>query len=321
MRILWTQPTSARKSAGSLCHRRNPLFSVIDRICTLLLAGFAAAVLALPAQAARIGILSNQNAVATAADFTARLKGHTFTPVDVSTTAPTLPSLTGNFDAVLLFEDGLFANAPNVGNVVAKFAELRRPVILASFYEQDRTGTTALPAHGWGALETLDANTSDGTGAAYAPRTLNPASIVVHPLTYGVSTLTAHQFAGGNRPKPDTIVLARWAEPNALGEPDPAIALRITRKACVIHIAIAADYASYGTLGTVYTGDFYRLWQNAFDFAAASCVVRADQPVDPIALPPNARGPVAVPTLTEGAIVLLSLLLGATAVGGLRRRG
>jgi len=197
---------------------------VIDRICTLLLAGFAAAVLALPAQAARIGILSNQNAAATAADFTARLTGHTFTPVDVSTTAPTLPSLTDNFDAVLLFEDGLFANAPNVGNVVAKFAELRRPVILASFYEQDRTGTTALPAHGWGALETLDANTSDGTGTAYAARTLNPASVVVHPLTYGVSTLTAHQFAGGNRAKPDTIVLARWAEPNALGEPDPAIA-------------------------------------------------------------------------------------------------
>ncbi len=295
-------------------------FSVINRISSLLLAAVVAAVSALPAQAARIGILSNQNAAPTATDFATRLTGHTFTPVDVGTVTPALSTLTASFDAVLLFEDGLFPNAPNVGNVVAQFAQTRRPVILATFYEQDRTGTTALSANGWGALETLDPNTSDGTGAAYSARSLNASSIVLHPLTYGVTTLTAHQFAGGNQAKPGTIVLARWSEPNARGEPDPAIALRITGDACVMHIAIAADYSTYGTFGSVYGGDFYRLWQNAFDFAAAKCVVGADQPVDPIALPGDARGPVSVPALADGALALLSLLLATAALGALRRR-
>lgn len=293
---------------------------MINRICSLLLAGVAAAVFAQPADAARIGVLSNQNAAATAADFATRLTGHTFTPVEVGTVTPALGSLTASFDAVLLFEDGLFPNAPNVGNVVAQFAQSRRPVILASFYEQDRTGTTALAANGWGALETLDPNTSDGTGTAYSARSLNPASIILHPLTYGVTSLTAHQFAGGNQAKPGTIVLARWSQLNARGEPDPAVALRVTRDACVMHIAIAADYSSYGTFGSVYGGDFYRLWQNAFDFAAAKCVVGPGQPVDAIALPADARGPMPVPTLTEGALALLSLLLATAAFGALHRR-
>jgi len=295
--------------------------SVINRICSLVLAGIAAAAFTLPADAARIGILSNQNADATAADFAARLTGHTFTPVDVGTLTPSLDSLTASFDAVLLFEDGLFANAPNVGNVVAQFAQSRRPVIVASFYEQDRTGTTALPANGWGALEALDPNTSDGTGTAYSARSLNPASIVLHPLTYGVTELTAHQFAGGNQAKPGTIVLARWAQPNARGQSDPAVAIRFTGDACVMHIAIAADYSSYGSYGSLYGGDFYLLWQNAFDFAGAKCVVGSGQPVDSGALPAYPEDtPTAVPTLADGALVLLSLLLATLAVAALPRR-
>jgi hypothetical protein len=298
-------------------------FSVINRASKLLFFGFAILAVAMHAEAARIGVLSNQNAAATAADFAGRLTGHTFTAVETGTVTPALASLVSNFDAVLLFEDGLFTNAPNIGNVVAQFAQTGRPVVLGSFYEQDRTTTTSVAASGWGALESLDPNISDGFGTAYSARSLNPTSLVLHPLTYGVHTLTAHQYAGGNQAKPGTIVLARWAQPNAHGEPDPAIALRFTGNACIMHIAIAADYSSYGAYGSVYGGDFYRLWQNAFDFAAAKCVVGADQIVDAGALPAplrNGTNPVVVPALANSTLLLLSLLLAAAAVGALRRR-
>jgi hypothetical protein len=56
----------------------------------------------------------------------------------------------------------------------------------------------------------------------------------------------------------------------------PAIAYRITGAACVIHIGIAPQYgvvATYGTYGTDFSGDFYRVWTNAFGFGAARCVI------------------------------------------------
>jgi hypothetical protein len=298
------------------------VFSVIIRICKLLAASVAAVMFAVPAHAARIGVLSNQNAAVTAADFAARLAGHTFTPVEVASVTPALGSLTANFDALLLFEDGVFTNAPNVGNVVAQYAQTGRPVILGSFYEQDRTGTTSVSASGWGALEKLDPNTSDGIGTPYAARALNPSSLALHPLTYGVHTLTAHQFAGGNQSKSGTIVLARWQQPNANGKPDPAIALRFTDAACVMHIAVAADYSAYGAYGSVYGGDFYRVWQNAFDFAAARCVVGPDQIVDSGTLPAGTGGgATAVPALDDALLALLALTLATTAALALRRRG
>ncbi|MEP7180585.1 MAG: hypothetical protein ABI886_00180 [Betaproteobacteria bacterium] len=294
---------------------------MIIRICKLLVAGVVAVAFAVPVHAARIGVLSNQNAAVTAADFATRLSGHTFTPVEIATVTPALASLTANFDALLLFEDGVFVNAPNVGNVVAQYAQTGRPVVLGSFYDQDRTGTTSVTANGWGALENLDPNLSDGIGTAYSARSLNPTSLVVHPLTYGVRTLTAHQFAGGNQAKSGTIVLGRWTQPNAKGKPDPAIALRFTGSACVMHIAIAADYSAYGAYGSVYGGDFYRLWQNAFDFAAARCVVGPEQIVDSGALPAGTgTGATAVPAVDDAMLVLLSLALAAAALGVLRRR-
>ena len=157
-------------------------------------------------------------------------------------------------------------------------------MVLGTFYDQDRSDSVnpalLVPSHGWGALELIDPNTTDGigvstdgTGVPNLPRVLNAASIVPHPLTKGVTALgAASGFAGGNQAKAGTIVLANWTEPNARGLPDPAIAYRVTGAACVIQIGIAPDYAvgvgiGYGN----FTGDFYRVWTNAFDFAATSC--------------------------------------------------
>jgi hypothetical protein len=251
----------------------------------LLAAVLLGCTLTAPADAARIGLLSNRYAAETASDFTVRIPGHRFTGIDVSTGVPSLASLLASFDAILVFEDGVFVNATGVGNRAAEFANAGGAVVLGTFYDQDRSdsagGNTA--PHGWGALESIDPNTTDGVGTAYAVRTLAPASIVAHPLTRGVTSLAALRgnpgpYAGGNQAKPGTIVVAAWAQPNVRGGVDPAIAYRQAGPACVIHIAIAPQYGvlpTFGTFGTDFGGDFYRVWANAFDFGAGGCLVVA----------------------------------------------
>ena len=242
------------------------------------------------AQAARVAVLSNAWSAETAADFTAKIPGNVFTGIDVTTSVPSLSTLLANFDVVLLFEDSVFANATAVGTRVAEFANAGRGVVLGTFYDQDRsdaTGGTTVP-HGWGALEAIDPNTTDGVGTAYAVRTLAPQSIVPHPLTRGVASLAALHgspgpYAGGNEAKPGTVVVAVWSQPNIRGDADPAIDYRQTGAACVIHIGIAPQYGvlrTFGTFGTDFSGDFYRVWGNAFAFGAGGCAVTTIVPGD-----------------------------------------
>lgn len=249
----------------------------------VLAAIVVATMLATAAHAARIGILSNALGPQTAADFAAKIPGNTYTPVDVSSVVPPLDTLLASFDVILLFEDTVFINATAVGNRVAEFAHAGRPVVLGTFYDQDRldaVGGVTTP-HGWGALETLDPNTTDGVGTAYAVRTLAPASIVTHPLTQGVTTLSALRgnpgpYAGGNQAKPGTVVVAAWSQPNARGQVDPAIAYRQSGDACVIHVGIAPQYgvlATFGIYGSDFSGDFYQVWGNAFAFGAVRCTI------------------------------------------------
>src|SRR5207244_1711936 len=242
----------------------------------------------------------------TACDFGTKVPGHTFTAVNVGVNVPSLDMLTSDFDVLLLFEDSTFANATPVGNVVAAYANTGHAVVLGTFYDQDRSdGPPALTPNGWGALEGIDPNTTDGVGTSYATRTLDPASIVAHPLTAGVTTLSSEKWAGGNQAKPGTTVVANWLQKNAKGVADPAIAYRITGAACVIHIAIAPDYPTIGVAGTDFGGDFYRAWRNAFDFGAAAC--RSGPAADPTA----------IPALSPLALALTALLL---VCGGLARR-
>ena len=258
-----------------------------------------------PAVAARIGVLSNKYAVETAADFNTRIGVHAFTPVDTSITIPSVATLTSQFDALLLFEDGTSVQAPALGTTVAAFANSGRAVVLGTFYDQDRSdGPAEFTPHGWGDLEKLDPNTTDGVGTSYAQRTLG--THLEHPLVAGVNTLFANKFAGGNEAKPGTIVVATWAQKNARGHADPAVAFRITGRACVIHLAIAPNYPVIGVLDTDFGGDFYRLWRNAFEFAAAGCVDTAQPgggPTDPAA--------VAIPASSPLGLVLGALLLAA----------
>ncbi len=282
-----------------------------------ILALFAAMLAASTAQAARVGVLSNNNAGATATDFASKVPGHVFSGVDTSVSVPTLPALLAAYDVLLIFEDGAFVNSTAIGNVAAAFADTGRPVVLGTFYDQDRSDVSnpalAIPPHGWGALENIDPNTTDGIGVRTdaagfpnLPRVLNAATLVPHPLTKGVLALGATTgFAGGNQAKAGTFVVATWTEPNNRGLPDPVIAYRVTGAACVIQIGIAPDYAvgvgqGYGSNN--FTGDFYLVWKNAFDFGATACGY-----VKP------------VPSLSEGGLALTALLLLALAYSQRRR--
>ncbi len=265
-------------------------------------------VLALPALAAssafaaRVGILTNRYATETAVDFSSHIPSHTFTGIDTGSAIPTLGSLTSAYDVLLVFEDSTYANAPSVGNLVAAFAGTGRAVVLGTFYEQDRSDAPpSVSPHGWGALEQIDPNTTDGTGTPYAPRTLDPSTMIGHPLTADLTALSSQKFAGGNSAKPGTIVVARWAQPNARGEPDPAIAFRITGIACVIQVAMAPNYNVLGVAGTDFGGDFHRAWKNAFDFGAKRCT--------PPYVADAGGDPANVPTLSQWGVVLTVLLL------------
>ncbi len=279
-----------------------------QRLALAAVLSFASLMACLPAEAARVAVLSNKNADFVASDFAAHVPGHQFTAIDVSGGPPALATLLASYDEILLFEDGLFQQAPAVGNVVFDFAQAGRPVVVATFYEQDRSDRAglALPTpHGWGQLESIDPNTSDTIGAAATPRSLDPASIVVHPLTAGVASLATNVggYAGGNQAKPGTTVLANWAQPNANNQPDPAIALRLGNT-CVMAVGIAPDIGAYSGLGVSVSGDFYQMWRNVFDFGGGNC----------------GKG-WAVPALSEAMLAAAGLLLACFAAWSLRRRG
>jgi hypothetical protein len=270
--------------------------------------------------AENIAVLSNNLADAAAADFNTNIPQHTFTAFTVGGGPPDLPTLQ-SFDAILLFEDGWFSEAPNVGDRVAEYANAGGSVILGTFYNQDRSDSTSGGGNGWGNLELIDPNTSDGVGTSYDGDTLDAASIVAHPLTVGVTSLFSGSdgYSGGNEAKPGTVVLALWENFNALGNPDPAIAYRITGAACVIHIGIAPQYANYGTLGTDFGGDFYQVWSNAFDFAVdgEECSATLPPPVPPVPPAPPAP-PEVVPTMSAYGLVLT--ILGLLSVAARRLR-
>ncbi len=287
-----------------------PIRLTAARVLFTLVATLAAA---MPVHAARVGVLSNKYSTETAADFNARIPTHVFTPIDTSVSVPTLQSLTNAFDVVLVFEDSTYGNSTAVGNALAAFANTGRVVVIGTFYDQDRSDAPAVNSpHGWGALEQIDPNTTDKTGTPGAPRTLDTTTMLRHALTTGITSLTSAKFAGGNQAKPGTTVVAYWDQPNALGQPDPAIAFRITGAACLIHVAIAPNYPVVGIAGTDFSGDFYRAWKNAFDFGANRCVATTGDS--------TTSDPATIPTLSTWGLALTILLVGAGAVLGRRRR-
>ncbi|MBK7830698.1 DUF4215 domain-containing protein [Nannocystis sp.] len=207
-----------------------------------------------------------------ATDFTAKTVGHTYTGMDVPNMVPSLATL-NQYEAVLLFENGLFGNAKAVGDAVAEYYNQGgKCVVIGTFYWQDRSDNTVFNTPGWGALEAVDVFLGKAGGSEYAPDSLDPNSIVPHPITQGVATLSAGSYRGGVEAKPGTTVLGKWLGPNKLGTADPVVGFREDNNGSrFVGISIFPDYESYGDYGVDFNGDFYKLWGNTFSWCASPC--------------------------------------------------
>ncbi|MEM2147908.1 MAG: hypothetical protein QXJ94_04820 [Candidatus Bathyarchaeia archaeon] len=214
-------------------------------------------------------IISNTCADTCALDFTLKIPYIDFSWINVETGTLNISDLVA-FDVVLLFEDGIFENAPKVGSTVYEYVMVGGNLVIGTFYEQDRSDNTLAgwTPYGWGPLETIDPFTSDGYGCEYTNDTLDTSSIVAHPITEGVESLWCDEYHGGAHAKPDTVVVANWTTPNYLGEPCPLAGYRILENnQRVVQISIYPNYAYYNTSERV-NGDFYKLWGNAIKWAS-----------------------------------------------------
>jgi len=177
-------------------------------------------------------------------------------------------ALLRQYDVVLLYEDGLFANSPNVGDSVAAYYQAGGNVVIGTFYWQDRSDNTEYASrHGWGALETSDPFTAP-EGAEYRPDHLDTSSIVAHPIMAGVDSLYVDDYHGGVAAKTGTTVLARWSDMCTnctAAENDPLVGyLTGGNGQRMVGISAYPAYPLYGG----FSGDFYRLWGNALRWAA-----------------------------------------------------
>jgi hypothetical protein len=196
-------------------------------------------------------------------EFSSRMPGIELDTMDVTVQTPTLAFL-ATFQAVLVYEDGLFANALSVGDVIYDYVQAGGNVVIGTFYWQDRSDNSVFGSPGWGNLEMIDPFLGP-LGSEYDIDDLDPASIVAHPLTAGVNTLsvTARGFHGGVAAKEGTTVVASWSDGV------PLIGYRTEPGGQrLVAVSVYPAYEWYGN----YSGDLYVIWENALRFALGGTV-------------------------------------------------
>ncbi|HSW31222.1 MAG TPA: hypothetical protein VLH75_17175, partial [Longimicrobiales bacterium] len=174
-----------------------------------------------------------------------------------ASSTPTLSYL-ATFDVVLIYENGIYSNSLNVGNALAQYVALGGNVVFGTFYWQDRTDG-GYGSAGWGALESIDPFIAAG-GNEYAAGAMNPASVVAHPLTQGITSMTVYPYGGGGIAKAGTTVVASYTSGK------PLIGFRkegLGQRLVGVSAFPANEY--YGSVA----GDFYKMWDNALRWAAA----------------------------------------------------
>jgi hypothetical protein len=199
---------------------------------------------------------------ATCQDFLANMYGVAFDTVDCNTVTPSVGDLLV-YDAVLLWENGTFSNAPNVGLVIHDYVtNYDGDVVFGTFIWQD---WTTWGGFGWDIMEGICPLTEAGA-CEYNYDELDPASIVPHPVTAGVLSLWCTMFHGGTTVQPGATGLARWSDQV------PAIAVD-TQGGRMAAISIFPSYENWGNYGVEFGGDFHRLFENALKWAAGKPAV------------------------------------------------
>jgi len=196
-------------------------------------------------------------------DFKTNMPDVEFASYFVVHTPPSVGYLSG-FTEVLLFGDGVSGESERAGDAVAEYVRGGGALVLGTFYWQNRSD--GLPdTRGWGDLESLDPFTSDG-GAVYSEGSLAGSSTVAHPLTSGVSSLTAKMYWGGVAAKSGTSVVASWANGT------PLIGYRTESGGQrIVGVSVFP-----GLTSADFTGDFFRIWENALRWAGSEDL--ADSP-------------------------------------------
>ncbi len=196
--------------------------------------------------------------------FPLHMPGLTFDTMNIAVQTPTVAFMR-QYPVVLLYEDGLFSNAFNVGDSVAAYVQAGGNLVLGTFYWQDRSDNQVYTSLGWGALEDIDPFFAP-QGSEYRPDSLDAASVVGHPLTQGVNSLWVNSYHGGVVAKPGTTVLARWSDACDYCELNsPLVGYRVEANGQrIVGVTVGPGYPYYGG----YTGDLYRLFENALGWAA-----------------------------------------------------
>jgi hypothetical protein len=190
-------------------------------------------------------------------DFLAHMYGVDFDTFNCNSATPTIDQLL-TYDVVLLWENGTFTNSPNVGAVIYDYVTTYGGgAVFGTFLWQD---WTTWEGHGWGPMEGICPLITAG-GCEYDYDELDPASIVPHPVTAGVTSLWCTSFHGGTAMQPGAMELARWSDQV------PAIACH-TAGGRMVAISIFPSYEKNYTYGIQFGGDFHRAWENALKWAA-----------------------------------------------------
>ena len=157
------------------------------------------------------------------------------------------------FDAVLLFMNGLFDESSALGARVAGYVSSGGNVVLGSFYWQGRSDSGKGSA-GWGDLESIDPFTSVG-GATYQAASLG--AVTQHPLTTNLASLESSAgYRGGALAKDGTSVVAWW------DDDAPLIGYRLLGAGQrVVGVTLFPGCCAIGDVGA--------LWQNAVNWAAS----------------------------------------------------
>ncbi len=213
-------------------------------------------------------VVSNYAADLAAADLSAQMTSAP-TPLVFSSwdaySTPT-PADLDPYDVVVIFEDGTYDNAVEVGSAVYDwYATGGRGVVTGTFYTQGRSDSEY--GVSYGTLEDVDALGAGDNGCDYDADTLDPATIVSHYVTTGVTSLYAASYRGDTEAVNGSTVLAAWSTPNQADGVDPVVAVNETMGSRSVGVSVAPQYAVYGTYGSEYSGDFYTLFQNAIVWA------------------------------------------------------
>jgi len=168
------------------------------------------------------------------------------------------------YDVVLVFTEGIFDETLALGNELAQYVEAGGNVVIGSFYWQGRSDS-GLPTPGWGALEAVDPFIGDvdpltgNAGATYTANDLNAQTIVAHPLTGGLTTLTSVAgYGAGVLPRISATVVASWTDGA------PLVGYRVLgagQRVVAVSLFPGADNP------TEVRGDVTVLWENAVRWA------------------------------------------------------